>query len=166
VERPGGVAALPEGIPKNFHPQREADRLLLDRYSPPGVLVNSDMNILRFRGRTGHILEPAPGGASFNLLRMAREGLMIPLHTAIHDAGETGRAVRKENVLFKGNGDGYRVDLEVVPIAAPHMAQAARQQDANDARPEGPGGGAEQRIDGGPEAVLPWPRSQTKGTVT
>lgn len=122
LDRPGGVAALPEGLPKNFDPQREADRLLLDRYSPPGVLVNSDMNILQFRGRTGYFLEPAPGGASFNLLRMAREGLMIPLRTALHEATESGRAARKEDVLFKGNGDSYRANLEVIPIAGPQMA--------------------------------------------
>jgi two-component system CheB/CheR fusion protein len=123
LERQGVIATLPDGLPKSFDPQKEADRLLLDRYSPPGVLVNSDMNILQFRGRTGYFLEPAPGGASFNLLRMAREGLMIPLHTAIHEATESGRAVRKDDVLFKGNGDGYRVTLEVIPIAAgPHMS--------------------------------------------
>lgn len=122
LERQGVVATLPEGIPKSFDPQREADRLLLDRYSPPGALVNSDMNILQFRGRTGYFLEPAPGGASFNLLRMAREGLMIPLHTAIHEATESGRTVRKEDVLFKGNGDSYRANLEVIPITAPHLS--------------------------------------------
>jgi hypothetical protein len=88
--------------------------------SPPGALVNSDMNILQFRGRTGGFLEPAPGGASFNLLRMCREGLMIPLHTAIHEATESGRIVRKEDVLFKGAGDdSYRVTLEINPITSP-----------------------------------------------
>ncbi|MGZ8244368.1 chemotaxis protein CheB [Methylomagnum sp.] len=119
LDQPGRVVSLPEGIPKSFDPQREADRLLLDRYSPPGVLVNGDLNILQFRGRTGYFLEPAPGGASFSLLRMAKEGLMIPLHTALHEAAESGRVVRKEGVLFKGNGDGYRASLEVIPVNGP-----------------------------------------------
>jgi two-component system CheB/CheR fusion protein len=110
------AAPLPGGAAKSFDPQKEADRLLLDRYSPPGVLINSDMNILQFRGRTGYFLEPASGGASFNLLRMAREGLMIPLHTAINEAAESGRTSRKEDVVFKGNGDSYRMSLEVIPI--------------------------------------------------
>ncbi|WP_221066071.1 CheR family methyltransferase [Methylomagnum ishizawai] len=124
MERQSLLAPLAEGLPKSFDPQKEADRLLLDRYSPPGVLVNSDLNILQFRGRTGCFLEPAPGGASFNLLRMAREGLMIPLHTAIHEATESGRAARKEDVVFKGNGNGdsYRANLEIIPIVSPHIS--------------------------------------------
>src|SRR5262249_8104405 len=58
---------------------READRVLLARFSPSGVLVNDNMDILQFRGRTSAFLEPAPGAASFNLLKMAREGLLAEL---------------------------------------------------------------------------------------
>ncbi|CAL1241135.1 CheR family methyltransferase [Candidatus Methylocalor cossyra] len=114
-----GQAARAEGVPSGFDPLREADRVLLDRYSPPGVVVNSDLTILQFRGRTDHFLQPAPGGASFHLLRMAREGLMIPLHVAIHEAGESGCPVRKKDVLFQGYDETCRVTLEVVPIAGP-----------------------------------------------
>jgi two-component system CheB/CheR fusion protein len=121
MERQGAVAAIHEGLPKSFDPQKEAERLLLDRYSPPGVLVNGDMNILQFRGRTGFFLEPAPGGASFNLLRMAKEGLMIPLHTAIHEATESHTTVKKDDILFKGNGESYRVGIEVIPIGNPPL---------------------------------------------
>jgi len=43
--------------------QKEAERILLARYAPPGVLVNANFDILQFRGNTGHYLAPAPGGA-------------------------------------------------------------------------------------------------------
>src|SRR5206468_10584276 len=59
--------------------QNEATRLLLSRYSPPGVLVDNDLKIVQFRGHTGLYLEPAPGEASHDLLKMAREGLMYGL---------------------------------------------------------------------------------------
>ena len=36
-------------------PQREADRLLLARYAPPGVLVDADLEILQFRGDTSAV---------------------------------------------------------------------------------------------------------------
>ncbi len=124
-DRQGLGAVLPENRFKVFDPQKEADRLLLDRYGPPGVLINSDMNILQFRGRTGPFLEPSPGSASFNLLRMAREGLIIPLHTALHEADQSNRVVRKDDVLFKGNGENYRTTLEVIPLVNP--AQAAEK---------------------------------------
>src|SRR5262249_3862654 len=63
--------------------QNEANRLILDRYAPPGVIVNDDMRIIQFRGQTGRFLEPAPGDASLNLLKMCREGLLHGLRTAL-----------------------------------------------------------------------------------
>src|SRR5438034_1007455 len=56
--------------------QKEADRLLLANYTPPGVLIDENMEILQIRGHTGQFLEIAPGKVSFNLLKMAKEGLM------------------------------------------------------------------------------------------
>lgn len=52
--------------------QREADRMVLNRYGPPGVIIDEDMNVLQFRGQTGAFLEPAAGAASLNLGRMLR----------------------------------------------------------------------------------------------
>src|SRR5262249_47865447 len=50
----------------------EVSRVIFDRYAPPGVVVDSDMQIVQFRGQTGAFLEPAPGEASLNVLKMAR----------------------------------------------------------------------------------------------
>src|SRR5262249_53150673 len=44
--------------------QSEANRIVLDRFSPPGVIVNDELRIIQFRGQTGRFLEPAPGDAS------------------------------------------------------------------------------------------------------
>ena len=41
--------------------QREADRLALARYGPPGVLVNSAQEIMQFRGDTSQYLTPPHG---------------------------------------------------------------------------------------------------------
>ena len=60
---------------------READRLLLSQYSPPGALINSEFQVLQFRGETGAYLKPSPGEASLNLLKMAREGLFLELRS-------------------------------------------------------------------------------------
>src|SRR5262245_20355826 len=40
--------------------QGEVSRVILDRYSPAGVVVDADMQIVQFRGQTGAFLEPAP----------------------------------------------------------------------------------------------------------
>ena len=122
LEREGLPRHAREEGARNFDPQREADRMLLDRYGPPSVLVNRDMNILQFRGRTGPFLEPAPGAPNLNVLRMAREGLMVALHTAIHEAGRTGAPTRQPGMRFRTNGDVKRVDLHVIPLNNPSSA--------------------------------------------
>src|SRR3989454_862887 len=75
---------------------KEVDRILLTRYSPASVIVNSELEIIQFRGRTGTFLEPAPGKASLNVLKMAREGMMTDLRGALDRARKSGVTVRKE----------------------------------------------------------------------
>jgi two-component system, chemotaxis family, CheB/CheR fusion protein len=95
---------------------READRIVLSRYAPPGVLVNSSLEVLQFRGRTGPFLEQPAGHATLNLLKMAREGLSIDLRAAIHQAKKTGAAVRKTGVRVRGDSGTTEVALEVTPV--------------------------------------------------
>ena len=98
--------------------QRQADHFLLTRYAPPGVIVNSRLEIVQFRGRTGAYLEPPPGQPQANVLRMARGGLAAHLHEAIERAKAEAAAVRKEGLRFELGSEVRIVDLEVVPLAA------------------------------------------------
>lgn len=98
---------------------READRVTLSRYSPPGVVINEQMDVLQFRGRTSLFLEPPSGTASFNLLKMAREGLLADLRAAILAARKQKTAVRREGIRVKSNGDTSLVDVEVIPFRTP-----------------------------------------------
>ena len=66
--------------------QSEVNRIINDRFAPPGVVVDADLQIVQFRGQTGPFLEPAPGEASLNLLKMAKEGLLYGLRSALHAA--------------------------------------------------------------------------------
>jgi two-component system CheB/CheR fusion protein len=95
---------------------KEAERILLAKYAPAGVLINAEMEILQFRGDTGPYLTPAPGKASLNLLKMAREGLMTALASTIQKAKNGETSVRAEGLRVKSNG-GYRdINLEVIPV--------------------------------------------------
>src|SRR6266508_2793835 len=96
--------------------QREADRILLARYTPPGVLVSEDLEILQFHGDTGAYLTPLAGKASLNLVKMLREGLLAPIRGAIARAKKDGAAVRKNDVRLQGDGQPRSVDIEVVPV--------------------------------------------------
>jgi two-component system CheB/CheR fusion protein len=96
--------------------QQEADRILLARYTPPGVLVTEDLEILQFHGDTSAYLSPLAGKASLNLVKMLREGLLAPIRGAIARATKDGAAVRKNDVRVKGDGQPRSVDIEVVPV--------------------------------------------------
>jgi two-component system, chemotaxis family, CheB/CheR fusion protein len=96
--------------------QKEADRILMARYAPPGVLVNAELEILQFRGDTGPYLAPAPGKASLNLLKMVREGLLVTLRAAISRAKKEEAPVREEGLRVKSAGGTRKVDLEVIPV--------------------------------------------------
>ncbi len=102
-----------------FELQKEADRVILSHFAPPGVVVDEDFRILQFRGKTGAYLEPAAGDASLNLLKMAREGLTLDLRAALYAAKRKDAVVRKEGVTVKSNGGIRSVDLEVLPLRSP-----------------------------------------------
>ena len=99
-----------------FDLQRSADEILLSQYTPGGAVVNSRLEVLHFRGKTGYYLEPAPGTASLNLLKMVREELIVDLRTAFAQAMKTNLPVRKDPVRIKYNGHYREVTLEVVPF--------------------------------------------------
>ena len=96
--------------------EKEADRLVLGRYAPVGVVVNADMQIVQFRGKTGAYLEATPGAASFDLFKMAREGLASALRQAVRQVAKRGGPVKAEGLRVKTNGGFRDVSLEVIPI--------------------------------------------------
>jgi two-component system CheB/CheR fusion protein len=109
----GHAAPVHPSTPADF--QKEADRILLGRYAPAGVLVNSNLEVLQFRGRTSPYLEPPSGEASFNLLKMARENLSLELGTAIREAKKKNSVVRR-NVRLRDSDTIRKVNLEILPV--------------------------------------------------
>jgi two-component system, chemotaxis family, CheB/CheR fusion protein len=108
----------PSMIWSDLELQREADRLVLDRYAPVGIVINSDLEIVHFRGQTSPYLESAPGRASHNLLKMAKDGLKIELRTAIHQAKQRNLPVKKVGLQVQEGNQIKEVNVEVIPIQA------------------------------------------------
>jgi len=96
--------------------EKEADRVVLGRYAPVGVVVNGDAEIVQFRGKTGPYFEATPGAASFNLYKMAREGLAAALRQAVQRAAESGEPVKANGLQIRANGGIREVSLEVIPL--------------------------------------------------
>jgi two-component system CheB/CheR fusion protein len=98
--------------------QTEVNRIINDRFAPPGVVVDADMQIVQFRGQTGAFLEPAPGEASLNLLKMAKEGLLYGLRAALSSARKSRTPVRRTDLQVRDGKAWIRVDVEVIPLAS------------------------------------------------
>jgi two-component system CheB/CheR fusion protein len=96
--------------------QREADRVLLSRYAPVGVVVDEAMNVLQFRGRTSPYLEPAPGIASLELFRMVREGLLGELRAAIVQARTAEVPVTRNGIRMLEGNAVRSIKLEIIPF--------------------------------------------------
>ncbi len=116
----GGDVRRHERLPgENKHQLRElTERVLLQQYAPVGALVDPSGGILYLHGRTGLYLEPAPGEASMNILKMARDGLRRDLTTSLHRSVASHQPVRQLGLRVKTNGDFTRVDLAIQPVAA------------------------------------------------
>jgi two-component system CheB/CheR fusion protein len=99
--------------------QREADRIVLSRYAPVGVVVDEGLTVLQFRGRTAPYLEPAPGMASLALPRMLREGLLGEVRAAINQARVENVPALRENVPVVEQGRVRPVTVEVIPFKVP-----------------------------------------------
>lgn len=117
--RPGSAGthrSLGGGVSPEVTAQREAERITVNRFAPPGVLVDGSLQVLQFRGEAQAFLKPPAGKASFNLLKMARKGLMLPLRGALEAAKKSKQTVKKEGVRFDQDDRTIALTLEVIPL--------------------------------------------------
>src|SRR6185312_15929361 len=99
-----------------FAVEKGVERLLANRFAPASIVVNDEMEIVQFRGRTGAYLEPAAGHPTFSLSKMAREGLLVDLRAALNKAKKENAPVRREGVHVKADDYVKEVNLEVIPV--------------------------------------------------
>jgi two-component system CheB/CheR fusion protein len=113
-ERPGGGAPAREGKPLDL--QQHIDKMLLREFSPATVVVNAQMDVIYFRGRTGLYLEHAPGSASLNLFKMIRDSLSVSVRAALSKASRRDISVKHAGIEFRHNGQVFELTMEVIPF--------------------------------------------------
>ena len=101
---------------ESFDVLREADRVVLSRHGPPGVLVNEEFDILQFRGTVAPYITPLPGRASLSLLKMAPEGLAAAMEVAINEARQKNIRVSRSNLSVVVGRESQLIDLDITPI--------------------------------------------------
>jgi len=98
-------------------PREKTEQALLRHYAPTAALVDQRGEILYLHGRSGQYLEPAPGEAGVNILKMAREGLRFELTATLHQAVSRQEAVRREGLRVSTNSGFTTLTLTVAPVA-------------------------------------------------
>ncbi|MBC7829193.1 MAG: PAS domain-containing protein, partial [Chitinophagaceae bacterium] len=108
--------ANPKGETMRTDFQKTADDIILDKFTPAGVVVNEAMDIVHFRGKTGNYLEQSPGKPSHNVLQMAKNGLAFELRNILHKAKKEKAPVIKENIPMQLNGSLRNINIEAIPL--------------------------------------------------
>jgi len=96
---------------------------LADRFAPPAAVVDEQGQIQQIHGRLGAYLEPAPGRATLNVVDMARDGLRVPLTTALREAMADDSVTVTKTARVKTNGGWHSVELSVRRMLDPRVSR-------------------------------------------
>ena len=105
-------------LERSESPEETVRRVTLKEFAPNGVLLDSSLDIIFFKGITGKYLEATTGKPSQNVLKLARRGIFMPLRSAIRKAEKTRRPVKILADNPKQSGRPASVEITVIPIRA------------------------------------------------
>ncbi len=111
------VAGPSIGVAAAEDVDRLVDRLLLERYAHPSLIVNDDAEAIEFRGDLQPYLAPASGPPSFKLSKLLHHDLLMDVRTALFKARHHGIPVRRERLKLTRGTDTRLVSVEVIPAA-------------------------------------------------
>lgn len=100
-------------------PEKIMSKLVLSRFVYPSVVVNKNLMITQFFGGTSQYLQPVAGKASFNILKMIREELVIDLGSLLQLARKTEKNTSKEGIRIYNGKVPKEITIEVVPKKTP-----------------------------------------------
>ena len=101
--------------------QTLANDILLQHFSPPGVLVNEKGDIIYISGRTGKYLEPAVGKANMNIFAMLRDGLRNDFPSAFRQALLKKEQVVLRNIKVSTNGGVQKIRVNIQWLDKPEI---------------------------------------------
>ncbi|HLT71807.1 MAG TPA: chemotaxis protein CheB [Cyclobacteriaceae bacterium] len=96
--------------------QESAREIIMDRYTPSGIVVNEAMEVVYFHGDNGAWLQLSSGKPTHSLLKLARPDVAFELRSLLQKVKKTGESAIRENVALTVNGNQHLASLEVVPL--------------------------------------------------
>ncbi|MDB6172875.1 MAG: histidine kinase [Chthoniobacteraceae bacterium] len=92
------------------------ERGMLEWYSPPSILINTDGEILHFIRQTTRYLEHPVGNPTQNVFELVRDDLRVPLRAALHEVKVSGEEFVREDLEVETGHELQRLSLIVRPI--------------------------------------------------
>jgi two-component system, chemotaxis family, CheB/CheR fusion protein len=119
---PAAAVQIPgkELVLRQVNLRTQMERIVLEEYAPPSVLIDHRYEVIYLQGATGKFLSMPKGEPSFNLLQLAREDLRPRLLTVLHQAISAKKTEIAKSIPFRQpeGGIGY-LNLIVRPLIAP-----------------------------------------------
>lgn len=103
--------------------QEKVDRLIADRYTPVGVVIDDKMQVLQLRGEIDRYLKLVSGVANLNLFNLVRSGLLVELRAAIYQAQTQNLPVTKNGLHCEEDDCRGNFNLQVIPFNIPTVAE-------------------------------------------
>lgn len=98
--------------------QRAADRIVLARFGPPGLIVDERMNVLQSRGQTADFLEIAPGAVTWNLLRVLKDGVVSEVSSVLQRAIRDNAPASGTVTLLNEQQGEQDIHIEALPVTS------------------------------------------------
>ena len=95
---------------------------LVERYAPPSLLVNEELDILHISERAGQLLQVSGGEPSRQLLRLIHPALRPDLRAAIYAARQHERGTDTRVVRFDDHGRARAIEVRVRAAQQPELS--------------------------------------------
>jgi two-component system CheB/CheR fusion protein len=104
--RPPSRASVPQ----------QTHRALLDRYTPPSVVVDRQYRIVYFHGNTSLYLDYPQGAPTQDILALVREPVRATARAALHKAMATNRPATVHDGAVEEDGNRFRLEVTAAPL--------------------------------------------------
>lgn len=96
--------------------RKQAEQVLLHRYAPSALVIDSDFRILHVQGDIGPYLVLPTGPPTIQLLKMLRPEFVLDLRRTLSKAQKESATAATETIHFEHRGQPCAVRLEVSPL--------------------------------------------------
>lgn len=99
---------------------KEADRILFERLGPGAVVVDENLDIVLFRGKTYPYLRQPGGPSTFNLFKLCDPAISPEIRRLTQKMKESPELHQSGSIKFSFGGKTEKVRVEIIPIPPSH----------------------------------------------